>query len=83
MGHVFSFLLLTFDQVLARDGFRCMVTGLFDDTSLNKSTELRSMHENLGGMPVTVETCHILNESTTQGIGTSEKSTVANKVCTI
>ena len=79
MCHALSFLPLTFDQALARDGFRCMVTGMFDDTSLNKSAELRSIHESLdGGMPITVETCHILNESTTQGIGTGDKSTVVN-----
>ena len=84
MRHIFSLLLLTFDQVLARDGFRCMVTGMFDYASLKKSAELRSIHESLrGGMPITIETCHILNESTKQGIGTSDESAVVDKVCTI
>jgi len=60
-----------------------MITGLLDDKSLNDNTYLQREHQRVGGIPVTVFTCHILNESTTEGIGPGEKSTLVNKVCTI
>lgn len=40
-------------------------------------------HERPGGLPITVKMCHILNEPTKQGIGTSQKNVVVNKACTI
>jgi len=70
------------NQALARDGFRCMITGMFDETSLKLSAELRRKHESLGGMPITVKTCHILSEST-QGVGTNGERTTGNEVCII
>jgi len=57
-----------------------MITGMFDDASLKLNAELRRKHESLGGMPITVKTCHILSESTTQGV---ETSTTGVKVCII
>ncbi|KAF9646068.1 hypothetical protein BDM02DRAFT_3156687 [Thelephora ganbajun] len=61
-------------KALARDGFRCMIIGYFDKTSLKYSAELQRMEETLGGIPVHVQTSHILNESTTQGVGMGEES---------
>ena len=78
--------LLTIGQVLARDGFRCMVTGMFDDTSMETNHELRKMCKDLKAANTTVEACHILKESTMRGIDPargSEKTTVINKVCAV
>ena len=36
-------LFLMLDQVLARDGFRCIITGMFNSGSLKKSAALRDM----------------------------------------
>ncbi|KAF9643148.1 hypothetical protein BDM02DRAFT_3104817 [Thelephora ganbajun] len=69
---------ITRKKALARDGFRCMITGLFDVASLGHNVELQHENETLGGMPVAVETSHILNESTTQGVGTSERRSVTH-----
>ncbi|KAF9645778.1 hypothetical protein BDM02DRAFT_3189404 [Thelephora ganbajun] len=66
-------------KALARDGFRCMITGFFDKTSLKYSAELRRRKETLGGMPIIVKTSHILSESTTQGVGLNTKGSIANK----
>ncbi|KAF9645780.1 hypothetical protein BDM02DRAFT_3119694 [Thelephora ganbajun] len=66
-------------KALARDGFRCMITGFFDKTSLKYSAELRQLEEPLGGMPIIVKTSHILSESTTQGVGLNTKGSIANK----
>ena len=60
-----------------------MVTGMLDETSLNKSAALQEMAERDGANGVTVHACHILNESTTQGIdpeGISDHSATVNKV---
>lgn len=70
-------------QALARDGFRCVITGFFDATSLQSNTELQRQKTEQGGVTIPITPCHILNESTTQGTGTNEKGTVVNKVCTI
>jgi len=43
--------------------------------------ELRRENEHLHSPPISVIACHILNESTTQGIGASEA--VVNNVCTV
>ncbi|KAF9643997.1 hypothetical protein BDM02DRAFT_3122647 [Thelephora ganbajun] len=66
-------------KALARDGFRCMITGYFDRRSLKYSAELQRMKETLNGISLNIETSHILNESTTQGVGTGEESSVVNK----
>ncbi|KAF9645735.1 hypothetical protein BDM02DRAFT_3262713 [Thelephora ganbajun] len=66
-------------KALARDGFRCMITGLFDMTSLKHNAELQRRGETLGGMPIVVQASHILSESMTQGIGLNEKGSIANK----
>ncbi|KAF8259704.1 hypothetical protein EI94DRAFT_1750815 [Lactarius quietus] len=38
----------SFDTVLARDGYRCILTGNFDDKSMNKDRELNEMRGHLG-----------------------------------
>ena len=35
-------------QVLARDGFRCLLTGYFDRTSVENSPELNKRRDSLG-----------------------------------
>jgi hypothetical protein len=55
-----------FNQVLARDGYQCMVTGMFDHNSLLCCAELANRAT--GSIRGTVQTCHILNESMMQGI---------------
>lgn len=60
-----------------------MITGMFDSTSLNDCADLNDMAIRDDIVAVTVETCHILNESTMQGIdptGASEDVAVVNKV---
>lgn len=72
-----------FNQTLARDGFRCMITGMFDAASLEKCAELQAMAQHDNAKLVRVQTCHILNESTMQGIipaGISKGSAAMNKV---
>ena len=74
--------LLIFCQALARDGFRCMLTGMFDLTSTKKNEELAQLCDTMGAFSVVVQTSHILNESTMQDIdpqGGGEKVTVLNK----
>jgi len=69
-------------KALARDGFRCMITGAFDYTSTQQNSELDQLCLSLDASTVTVQASHILNESTMQGIdptGSSEESTVTNK----
>lgn len=70
---------LMLDQALARDGFRCMITGLIDRTSYEHYAELKHQHSD--GY-VTVKTCHILNELVVQGID-KDKITTRDKVCTV
>ncbi|KAH0827303.1 hypothetical protein J3R83DRAFT_3927, partial [Lanmaoa asiatica] len=61
-------LFLAFNQALARDGYRRMITGLFNVNSLLHCAELRAIAKRDHVMGVTVQTCHILNESTMRGI---------------
>lgn len=60
--------MLMFNKALARDGFRCMVTGMLDRGSVRRCQPL--LHESLrkGIRVIEVETAHILNEPTMQGI---------------
>ncbi|KAH0835502.1 hypothetical protein J3R83DRAFT_9177 [Lanmaoa asiatica] len=53
-------------MALARDGYRCMITGMFDSDSLLHRTELQAMATRNHVHEATVQTCHILNESTVQ-----------------
>ena len=76
-------LMLTFNKALARDDFRCMVTGMLDRTLARRCQPLldASLRERikLGE----VQTAHILNESTMQGIdpeGASKEGATMNKV---
>ncbi|KAG9308101.1 hypothetical protein JVU11DRAFT_12533 [Chiua virens] len=48
--------------VLARDGYRCVVTGIYDESSLAKFNSVAEV------LMATLEVAHIFNESTTQGI---------------
>jgi len=61
-----------------------MLTGVFDLTSVKNNRELEQKRHDLGDGAITVQTCHILNELTMADVdptGTSEESTVTNKVC--
>ena len=50
------------------------------ETSANNNPKLREEKKYPKAPELQVQTCHILNESTTQGIGTSEDEAVVNKV---
>ncbi|KIK70280.1 hypothetical protein GYMLUDRAFT_236686 [Collybiopsis luxurians FD-317 M1] len=56
-------------KALARDGYQCMLTGNFDTNSCLRNAELETFVENSGGSEAPVQTCHILNKATMQGIG--------------
>ena len=59
---------------------------MFDNTSLKRSRELDKLRRDLGASYATIQACHILNESTMQGIdptGASEDRTVTDKVCAL
>jgi len=58
-----------FDQALARDGFRCIITGMINQKSLESSAALRGVAKRDGASMATIKACHILNESTMQGTG--------------
>jgi len=78
----FSALLMS-NQALARDGYRCMVSGMFNESSLKKSATLQVMAKRDGANRISVHACHILSESTTQGIdpeSTSDHGPTVNKV---
>ncbi|KAG6375726.1 hypothetical protein JVT61DRAFT_2571 [Boletus reticuloceps] len=69
-------------MALARDGFRCMVTGMLNRGSADDCQVLADEAESGDINVVTVEAAHILNESTTQGIdpeGISEGTAAVNK----
>ncbi|EEB93647.1 hypothetical protein MPER_07664, partial [Moniliophthora perniciosa FA553] len=57
-------------QALVRDGFRCVISGSFDRNSFVHDRELQGMAASAGPGFGIVDTqcCHILSESTTQGI---------------
>ncbi|KAF9646090.1 hypothetical protein BDM02DRAFT_3100445 [Thelephora ganbajun] len=65
-------------KALARDGFRCIITGYFDATSLKYNAELQREEETVGGLPLDIEASHILSELTARGVGTSEESSVTH-----
>ena len=71
-----------FDQALAQDGFRCVITGQYDATLVSGNVELERNREHPEMSLVPIEACHILNDSTTQSIRDSENA-VVNKVSTI
>lgn len=75
---------LILGQALARDGFQCVLTGMFNEVSLMSNSDLAREAE-ASGNPVigTVITCHIMNESTMQGVdpsGDGKGDSVVNKV---
>jgi len=79
----FFALFLMFDQALARDGFRCIITGMINETSLESNAALRDILKRDGASMATINACHILNDSTMQGTdpaGISGESAVTNKV---
>ncbi|KAF8258606.1 hypothetical protein EI94DRAFT_1754177 [Lactarius quietus] len=68
-------------KVLARDGFRCLLTGIFDIKSTQYNQQLLERAQLSAGVS-TVAACHILSESTMQGIdptGTSKDVCVMDK----
>jgi hypothetical protein len=82
VSHRPFFSLLMSDQALARDGFRCIITGIFDEESLNKNVVLRDMAGLDGANGAIIYTCRILGGSTTQGTdraGIGEDSAGVNK----
>jgi hypothetical protein len=73
-------------QALARDGYRCLLTGTFDWTSMKKNRQLSEERARLGIGVGPVEACHILSESTMQGVdstGVNDDVHVMNKVCAV
>jgi len=79
----FFALFLMFDQALARDGFRCIITGMINKKSLQSNAALRDIAKRDGASTAQVNACHILNESTMQGTdpaGISGESAVTSKV---
>lgn len=58
-----------FDQVLACDGCRCVVTGMFDEASLNHCLELRDI---CSVFSVQTETAHIFKAVTVRTVKTAE-----------
>ena len=72
-----------FNEALARDDYRCMITGLLDENSVSHCVELQAIAARDRTCSVTIQTCHILSESTTQDVdpmGISEDSAAAKKV---
>lgn len=55
-------------QALARDGYQCMLTGLFNTNSIQRNKELETFVEDIKGAEATVQTCHILDKATLQGL---------------
>jgi len=62
-----------------------MLTGLYDEPSLERNSELHQEYLRLRGMPVHLDACHILGESTMRGIDpeNDEEGDVRNKVCVV
>lgn len=70
-----------FNQALARDGFQCMITGLFDGDSCCNCPELKAVAYQYDVPAFDIKTAHIVNKSTMQLIdpnGISEYSVVIN-----
>ncbi|KAL4251963.1 hypothetical protein ABKN59_005828 [Abortiporus biennis] len=60
---------------MARDGFRCMITGAYDSNSLVKAPELRTrMLEDDDSGETIIQCCHILNEYAAQNIDSGNPS---------
>ena len=70
--------LLMLNQALARDNFQCMITGLFNQNSVEHNAKAKRLYKVQGGLAVTIETCHILSESVMQGVESND-----SKVCTV
>ena len=79
-AHPFICIVHSFNQVLARDGYRCKVTRMFDRESLHQCAELEAIRNDVIANDVTVQACHILKEPAMQGAGIGEDSAVVNKV---
>ena len=70
------------NQTLARGGYRYMITGMFDEKSLEHCSSLRVIAERGEVATGPAHTSHIPNDSTMQGIGparTDEKDSMVNK----
>lgn len=70
---------LTLSQALARDGYRCMITGAIDRSSFTSNKALREISKRDGISVTWLEASHIFSESTAQGIDSAGAGTV-NKV---
>lgn len=74
---------LMFNQALARDGYQCMISCMFDRESLEHCSALWAIAERDQVPSSAVQTSHIFEEPKTQGIdpaGTDEDSTAVNNV---
>jgi hypothetical protein len=56
-----------FNQALARDGYRCMITGLYDTHSYDKFPEIKQEAMSYGRRIVVTNASHIFPASTNQG----------------
>lgn len=64
-------------KALARDKYRCIVTGIFDDTSVKKNNELAQRRSEQRGGVMTINACHILSASTMKDVNTTGGPTSA------
>ncbi|TCD65553.1 hypothetical protein EIP91_002517 [Steccherinum ochraceum] len=71
-------------SALVRDGFRCMLTGILDQQSVERYSEAKSLWKSLG-KPVAHETqcCYIFAESTNSGFNDPDKKEFAATAWTI
>ena len=62
-----------------------MLTGVYDEPSLHRNSELHQEYLRLRGMPILLDTCHILGESTMRGIDpeNGEEGNLRNNVCAV
>ena len=56
------------NQALIRDGYRCVVTGRYDEKMTAKNKELASMAIESGIPPAVTQCAHIFSESTNVNI---------------
>ncbi|KAF9063258.1 hypothetical protein BDP27DRAFT_1335410 [Rhodocollybia butyracea] len=66
------------NKTLARDGYRCMLTGAFDVNSCSRNRELAILRKRMKAPAAEVQSCHILNKITLQGVGEPDGSETAS-----
>ena len=80
-GHVFGSVQISCPlfEALVRDGFRCIVTGLYDATSVEHNKELDLEMERAAGHSLVTQCAHIFPESVNKNISGSNAQ--GDKVC--